>query len=57
MANAREYVVNGVLVNETATRQYVVNGVLINETIVVGGATTILPQMMQAHDDENLGAI
>ena len=37
MANAREYIVHGVLVSETKTRQYIVNGVLINEIVVVAG--------------------
>ena len=40
---ARQYLINGVLVNETnATRQYIVNGTLVNEISTVGVVTRIL---------------
>lgn len=32
---ARQYVLNGVLIQETGTRQYVVNGILANEGTVL----------------------
>ncbi len=34
---SKQYIVNGVLVQEIKTRQYIVNGVLINEIVVVAG--------------------
>ena len=37
---AKQYIVNGILVQEVKTRQYIVDGILINEIVVVAGGVS-----------------